>query len=292
MTATRYIRNSEVGKFQRCMRSWYLGYHRNFEPNWGQRKFPATYDTGTAVHAGLQAHYLGQDPIAAIDLHAAEVEAHLDPMADEKAWAKVWKMAKAMVEHYPAWLDAEGHDIGEETISLETQMEIEIVPGIVLYGTPDRIVRTPMGIIVEDWKSVSRIERPFMLESNWQLLNYLMFAKMAFPGENIIGARHRQFNRSMHTARATAPQYGQHMVHFVERRLEHHFRMMREVAVRMANMHEIMDWSDVPELDALPTHIGQCSWDCSFASVCTLMDDGGDWEAVLEIDYRPREDNR
>ena len=293
------VRNSEIDKFKRCPRSWYLSYYRNMELDAGQRKTPHNYDIGTAAHVGLRAHYEGKNPKAAIDEHAATTIDGLHPMADLDAWNKAFDKAQAMVEHYPAWLDDEGLDLAEETLSLETEMSLTVSAlgdrqdvEVNVYGTPDRVVRPPAGLVIEDWKTVQRVERPFMMESNWQLLNYMLFARAKFPNEPIVGARHRQLVRSLHTGRAKAPQYAEHFVSFSEARVDHHFEELHSVLHRMVEAREVA-FNVVPaEVPVAfpPTLINQCTWDCNFHDVCSLMSDGGDWEFILDTNYRKRQE--
>jgi RecB family exonuclease len=290
----RQIRNSEIAKYLRCQRSWMLGYHQGLEPDWGQRVTPRTYDTGSAAHAGLRAYYEGRNPADGIREYQLECYDNLSPKADILAWSKIFDMAQAMVAHYPAWLDDEGLDIAETTLSLEAQMELPLGTflgdEVIIYGTPDRIVRTGSGIVVEDWKT-GDIDRPFMMESDWQLLNYMLMAEHKF-GEAPVAARHRRLKRSMHTARAKTPQYSQEQVNFNRDRLAVHRQHLEKTVTDMVRKMQELEAGADEVYACTPVRIGQCSWDCSFTPVCSMMDDGADYEYVLALDYRKREDNR
>lgn len=285
------IRSSEISLFQRCQRSWMLSYHRQLEPAWGLRLQPRPFDVGNAVHAGLEKFYPDHDLESAIQaLHAHEKEMFnkLSPEAETKDWAKVYAKAHAMLEHYPAWLDEEGLDIGEESHAIEERLEMPLCPGYVLTGQPDHIKTCEFGYILEDWKT-GDIKRPFMMESDWQLLNYALLMRHNY-GEIPFEIRHRRLNPSLHTTRVKNPQYAEHAVSFTERRVNHHEKLLHNAVKELVAMRDrLLNGGDpvftaVPHRDAL-----KCSWDCSFTEVCSAMDDDGDWEYLLEVNYRPRE---
>ena len=43
-----------------------------------------------------------------------------------------------------------------------------------------------------------------------------------------------------------------------------------------------------PELPLYPNPTYMCSSDCEFKAACLAMDDGSDWESILEADFEPR----
>lgn len=281
------IRNSEVAKFKRCQRAWYVSYYLGLEKAYGARTFPASFDTGNAVHAGLEAYYLGGLAADGINRHKAEMYETFAVDADIKAWDKVYKMAHAMVEHYPSWVDGEGLDIGESTLSVEKQIEFPCADAIVTCK-PDRLVETHRGLVIEDWKT-GKIDRPYMFEGDWQMLNYGVAAWME-TGEVPFGARHRRLNRSMHTAAAKAPQYAEHYVVFSEERLLMHIKHLeRAVENIIVKRNSLNDGAD-PVIACPPNRLTTCNWDCNAQEICSLMDDQGDWQYVLVDEYKKRED--
>jgi hypothetical protein len=43
-----------------------------------------------------------------------------------------------------------------------------------------------------------------------------------------------------------------------------------------------------PELPLYPNPTRDCMWDCSFRSVCLAMDDGSDWQFILNSEFAVR----
>ncbi len=291
MTILR-LRNSELAKFMRCKRTWYLAYKRGLEPDWGRRLKPRTFDVGNAVHKGLFGYFSGEDPVAHIEAFREEMYDQLHVNADMKKWESTFKMALAMVEHFPAWLEETGLEVASETVTLEERLEISLGEfhgfEVTLHGQPDRVRRIPSGLIISDWKT-GDISRPFLFESDWQLLNYIMMVR-TIEGEMPIGAEHIRLNRSMHTARAKAPQYAHHMVTVPEHRLRTHWNHVRTVVDELVSMRLRIDAGEDPVFACTPNRLTTCSWDCSFTDVCPMMDDGADWEYVLNEEFRVRKD--
>lgn len=281
----------------RCQRSWMLGYYRNLQPDWGLRRTPVSFDTGNIVHAGLGGYYLGDHsaPHAERAIHAFRdnLYSKLAEEADMKAWDKSVLMAERMVEAYIIWVEDNGLDVGEDTIEVETRMTMPLgnVHGydVYLHGQPDRLVNTPSGMVIEDWKT-GDIKRQFLMESDWQLLNYIMMSRFNH-GAMPVGARHRRLNRSMHTAAAKADQFAQHHVSVNELRLSNHYQhVMHQVDLLVSKKIQLDEGLD-PTLGCTPNRNTQCSWDCSFKEVCPLMDDGADFEYILDNEFRLREDS-
>jgi len=280
------VRNSEIAKFKRCQRSWYTGYYLEKKPAYGQRTFPAAFDTGNAVHAGLEAYYLGEDMKAALNAHKVEMMASLHPDADHKPWEKVWKMAAAMLDHYPAWVSYNGLDVGESTLAIEEQIEFPVA-GVMITCRPDRLVRTRRGIVVEDWKT-GVVDRPHMFDADWQMLNYGLAAWMKY-GEIPFGARHRRIARSMHTTRAKKEQYAQHYVSFGPDRLEVHRKHLELAVTDLLAVRARLDAGEDPVYTCPPNRLSTCNWDCNVQEICSMMDQGEDWQYVLSTEFEDKE---
>lgn len=54
-------------------------------------------------------------------------------------------------------------------------------------------------------------------------------------------------------------------------------------------LDEVMDMLD-PNLRIYPNPTRDCIWDCPFRSACLAMDDGSDWEYIIENDFMVREE--
>lgn len=285
MTGPIRIRNSEIAKFMRCKRSWYLEYGRGLRRRPVQKLFPGTYDTGTAVHVGLAAYYRGEDPTYAIDAFERETEASLHPQADTGQWSKSFEMARRMVGAYTVWVAENGIDVGETTLTIEQELEAEIMPGVVLYGTPDRVKKNRAGhILVEDWKT-GVIDRPFQMENDWQLLNYYLLVSSNYD-DPMVGVQHRRLKRSMHTAAAKSPQFAVHTASVRPSRLDVHRRHVENVVTELLQYRQKVAAGADPVFTYTPHRMpNNCNWDCAFADVCAQMDDGDDWEYTVEELY-------
>ena len=197
------IRNSEIAKFTRCKRSWYLEYYKDQEPKQSLRQSPATYDVGTGIHVGLHAYYAHREVDEALGAHITSIQNSFTEATDELRWGKAFDQMYAVCGAYPKWVADNGLDINETTVSLEKELTYDIPElDCQVYGTPDHLKEWRGFMIVEDWKT-GEITRPFQMENDWQLLNYGLMAEQRFPDLPLVYARHRRMKRSLHTARVT-----------------------------------------------------------------------------------------
>lgn len=68
-------------------------------------------------------------------------------------------------------------------------------------------------------------------------------------------------------------------------------RVRRNTAAKISTFESIVaEGKEMinPELYLYPNPTRDCIWDCSFRTVCLLMDEGGDWEAVLKEEFTER----
>lgn len=295
----RRIRNSSITKFLRCRRSWSLSYLRNLETAWNQRMTPQTFDCGNAVHRGLEALVNGQDWMAAIDEHWAEIQGVLAPEADYEKWIdQLVTMPRLMVEGYIEWREEEGIDIGYETLGTELPYEANLGAfhgdDVILYGTIDRLLRNPNGqLVIDDYKTVATLDSILTLPTNWQINNYDLLTRVN-TGEDVVEARHTQLKRVKRTARAKPPFYGMLRTTFNQARRDSHWLHLAGVVDEMVSIMQRIEVDPDPAHHMLcpPNPTRDCSWDCAFKDVCPSMDNGSDWEFQLEVGFRQREDVR
>lgn len=274
-----------------------LSYVRGLETAWDQRMNPQTFDAGNAVHVGLEALVNGEDWRAAIDTNWAEIQEVLAPEADYEKWIdQMVTLPKLMVEGYNEWRAEEGIDIGFETLGTELQLEANLGAfhgdDVILYGTIDRLLRNAEGqLVIDDYKTVATLDTVPTLATNWQANNYDLLVRFN-TGELPVQIRHTQLKRVKRTARAKPPFYGQiHTTPNQAKRDAHWLHLAGVIDDMVRTMQRlVVDPDAAHHMLCPPNPTRDCSWDCAFKDVCPMMDNGGDWEFLLEEGFRPRED--
>lgn len=292
----RFIRSSEVSKFMRCRRSWWLTYHAG---QGGLGLTPVKWesgirDLGTMVHAGVQAYYTGGDPVAHIieqrTRHMAG-ESPLMPTYDEK-WLKNYELAIIMLEGYVDWVAATGADVGESTVLVEERIITRIGEfrgdEVHLAGKPDRLVRDDVtgALILEDTKSVQTVEPP-VLSINTQLLNYATILRLEGYG-TVAEMRHNMLKKVKRTAKATPPFYARESVPLNEEMYDAHWRHLTSVLDELVHACQRVEAGEDWHVVCPPNPQPQCSWDCDFLGPCPMFDDGSDAAGYLAGEYQPR----
>lgn len=288
----RYMRVSEVAKAQRCLRTWWLGYKRDgtgLEP--ANRERGDLRDVGSLVHAGVQAYYRGHNPGAMLREHWLSLTTERD-VTDKETQA--YELASIMLDGWVKWLASEGADVGEETVLLEERLEMSLGTfrgdEVVLYGTPDRVIReTETGLLVlEDTKTRASIANlDVRLQIDPQMLTYAGMLR-ATKDLNVTEMRHQLIKRVKRTARATPPFYLRVAVPVTDALLDARWAHLTSTVDSMVDRLQRHEAGTSHHVAFPPTPTGDCAWDCDFLAVCPLMDEGAYWEAALQEMYRPR----
>lgn len=292
------IRPSEIRKYLRCRRAWWLKF-RAGEHGLGYNLPRVGPDSsgaarGTAVHAAILAHYRGEDPFAAIAEHTTPPEGcEIDDAAE---WMKVRELATLMVEGFLEWKDDEGLDVGVEFLRMEEPVRFPLdVPGydgeVWIVGTPDAVVYDPSfsGVVVRDYKTVQTLtQRPEQVDT--QLLTYAL-AWAWETGDVPRAGEHIQLRSVKRTARATPPFYGRAPIVLTRTQVVRHLEHLRSVVGEMVALINSAggDGPQVTHSGLIPNPTKDCSWDCEFRIPCATIDDGSDYQAILDLTYARNE---
>jgi len=288
--------NSELRTFKRCRRKWYFAYYRRLG-------LPAPEVTGvraigTRIHAALALYYVpaGETPANLIDSMEAIITEDLaalmerQPMQDQiDQFTKDADLCRAIIEGYVEWLAETGADQFIEVVAPETKVFVPIdMVGpqgekVALLGKLDvRIRRTSDGArMFVDHKTVGSITEPVrtlhMDEQmlHYHLLEYLdMLARGAEAGERTDGGLYNMLRKVKRTARATPPFYDRVEIrHSITMLRSYYTRLVGEIEDILATKHKL-DEGYEPNRAAYPMPTKDCTWDCDFFHLCTMMDDG------------------
>ena len=296
------IRQSEFTTFAWCRRNHHFAYTRGLVPKHEGPRMPASghRDAGTAAHAGFEALHLGGTKTLAENVVTAKVnelrairfEGELPELneVDSPEWWDTHRYAQAMVESYLDWLEETGFDVGFESLMVEEDWEFEIpgTNGLRAYGTVDLIGRDKVvdGLVVDDWKTVgnfSMVPQPV----DFQLRTYA-WAVWKMTGEAPKRAGHRMVKRVLRTGRAKRPFVLYAPIHINEDILVKHEQTMAVRALEIAAVREHGDDAEHPAI--YPNPGKDCTWRCDFRAACAQVDEGDDWEHVLELNFNVKSD--
>lgn len=199
----------------------------------------------------------------------------------------------------------------------------------VLRGTFDRVVADSMTRLwVEDYKTAKKMDTN-KLDTDPQITVYTLAANILY-GRDFEGVLWAQFlkevpakpailksgevslNKSQHTtyglyletlkevfgkrvpakyveflnylASSETPEGDRYIRWDLVRRNEYQLRS--ELQKFVAEAREMND----PNLALYPNPTRDCAWDCDFKSPCLAMDDGSDWDYMIELNYEKRQE--
>jgi hypothetical protein len=89
------------------------------------------------------------------------------------------------------------------------------------------------------------------------------------------------------TANARPPFYERIEVRHNRQQLESYWNRFHGIVIDIMRVRAALDAGGDHRVHAYPTPTKDCSWDCDFAAVCPLLDDGSAAESMLESYFQP-----
>lgn len=305
---TRLISNSEQRTFKRCRRRWWLEFYRGLE--FRAASLTGHRQTGTRVHAALEAWYRpeGQsrtDPQEALEsLLKTEVEEWLasqtgqdeDVLADQiRAWQADADLVRAMVEGYVQWLEETGADADYEVVAPERSLKLLLdeEDDVYLVGRLDVIVRRVHDGVLRffDHKTLGGFPTPTELRRDEQMLTYELLLQGQDEDEPVTGAVFNMLRKVKRTARAKPPFYKREDIQHNHHELAAFRQRILGTVTQILLAEELLDEGVNPLRVVYPTPEATCSWQCDFAHVCPMFDDGSRAEDLLAVMYQPKPPN-
>jgi hypothetical protein len=297
----RYFTNSELACFKRCRRRWYLAYYRRLRLK--ARSLTGAAPIGTRVHQALEPWYqpegvervdprtaletvLNSDKVLLIESWPGEPEA-LD--AQLKQFDKEADLCRAMIEGYVQWLEETGADSDFEVIASESAVEYQIAPDVSLAGRLDTRVRRihDGALLFIDHKTTDSIQTlARQLPRSEQVMLYEILQRANHPTERNAGALYNVLRKVKRTGTAKPPFYERIPVMFNDHQLESAWYRVLGTIRDIQQVEDALSTNPPrPQHYVYPTPTRDCDWECEFAPVCTMFDDGSRVEDMLQSLY-------
>lgn len=302
----RRISNSEIQSFKSCRRQWWLAWYRGLRFNYEvpiEKKH-----NGDRIHRALQPWYVPEgvprvDPREALEDAIREdrgayneylnASGRGDSAEDTDEWVKLVKLndlERIMIEGYMEWVEAEHVDENLEIVASETYLEVPI-PGFALdvraVGKIDvraRFISNGQRVFI-DHKTADVAPKLDDLERNEQMQYYELLEYLTPGEEACTGALYNVLRRVKRTARAKPPFYERHLITHNRHRRNAFYRRTIATVREMLAVEAALD-DGVDPLDIIHMRPSRdCGWQCSFAAICTMFDDGSRVEDLLAHHY-------
>lgn len=284
-----FIRNSELGQFMECRRKWLLSYVRRLELARGPNDPTANLSMGTILHKAHELFWTeGVDMVKTVTDIEQEVHGRLEagvPMSEQ--WIKIFKYLRPMAQGYQEWVET-GVFMGETVVAVEMQMSVEWYPGVFITGKIDRLVQDNFTreLRLKDLKTVQSFNAT--LAHSRALLTYgVLLRKYGFE---IQSATTEQVKKVLRTGAAKPPFFQEAPpMSITPEMLDIHEAYMTVVIDEMLDLRAQYDVGDTSRF--YPNPVDDCSWKCDFLPICTLMTNNEHYEHVVELAYRPRQED-
>lgn len=294
----RYVSNSELRTFKRCKRKWWLEWYRGLRYQFPESTGPR--QIGTRVHMALAAWYVpdDQDPVDPRDairmIIAEDRDALLeaDPETDLKIFDSEADLARAMIDGYMDWLEETGADSDLDVIEPESVVTVPLSSfeprKISLLGRLDVRVRRRHddAKLFLDHKTVGTIkEATKRLSNDEQMLLYHVIMSLLNEGERVDGAVYNMLRKVKRTATAKPPFYERETINHSRHELNSFWKRLHGTIHDILSTETRLLDGESPLAVVYPTPTRDCSWDCDFALVCPMFDDGSRAEDMLAVHY-------
>ena len=278
----RKVSQSEFKLFRRCQRSWWLAYQARLVP----RTLKSNALTlGILTHLGLEVMYdtnnleHARQTVKQAALDAIEDDT-VGTDAEKSEYIEIASTAQIYLEGYWNWVVETGADQRYETVALEQELEMPlcVIDNVqwVFIGKLDRVVfdRSSQQRRFIDFKTtqsfVPLIENALR---NEQFPGYEMLLRhnnLDPVGGGIwrmILKRKRAKDGDGEFFRDYECSYNDHVVEALKRRYV-------QLAHDMQHVQVVAEDLDAMRRRVVPTPTYSCSWDCGFAPICDMFDDG------------------
>ena len=295
------VSNSEIQTFKSCRRKWYLAYYREKGLKRSGARATGARELGTRVHIALQAMYgEGLNPVDVVnnvyqlDADALEAEGRA---ADIVELRKEQLMAVAMLEGYTDWLEETGSDEGIEVVAVETVIDVPSkVEGVRMRGKLDqRVVRkSDNARLFLDHKTVASLTEPAkILPMDEQMKFYHLLERLDSlyqtgndePPWHTDGGLYNMLRKVKRTAAAKPPFYGRLEVRHNRTEIQNMWVRVHKILEEIVETRQGLDVGADHQYVCPPRPSRDCTWSCDFFAMCSMMDDGSDWEGLLNEYY-------
>lgn len=308
------ISQSEMAKWVRCRRTWFLQYYLGFLP---AAEVPVgTRQLGTRVHTSLEAHYGYQiDPVAVLAvIYRVAIEAAPEY---EQELRKEHELARIMVEGYLEWVQAEAKDDQLQVVAVEADVRVPLPgrPGVLLRSRMDQVVRDLQTGFLSflDHKTADGFDSHQLLELNGQFRFYSLVQLLAAgipidgstppPGAPVVmGGMINTLRRVKRTEKSKPPYYARDPIRYGPEVIVSTLAKTQRICGQIMEGRRVLDqlYFGYPQVNGgnpptieminevqrsvlFPNQMPHdCRWSCPFATgLCVSMDDGSDWAGML-----------
>lgn len=271
---------SEIAKFLRCRRSWWLTYHAKWAVDPMRAKPVSAALLGTRIHAAMEGYYgYGIDPFTSLaviyDTARNERPEFAAELTGEQDYATI------MIAGYMEWAAENGLDEEHDVVATEQEIEFQITlsngePAVV-HGKLDQIVQRRLdgAMQLRDWKTVGSLSKADLIVLDPQMRIYSALLALTHDTLRVDGALYTMMLRSKRTARASGPFYDQVFIRYNQAEQDSALQRVTGIMDDMARVKQALDDGVDPRRVAYHNPItDRCGWDCPFVNVCPLFDDG------------------
>jgi hypothetical protein len=287
------ISNSEIKTYQECKRKWWFQYylHLTKKSNGTEKVNNLTF--GSKIHAALQAWYVSggqEDPVVVMKKLFISERLEIEQANDAellKKFNEQEKMGNLLIGHYMDKVKNEGLDYGFKYISSEEEYEMELIEDVSFIGKIDALMEREIDgskFLLEhkSYASSNASQNLKIAHIEPQHIGYMLLYQ-ANNDDRLVGTILNIIRKLKTLTRSKDPIIIREIIRHNQLEIDNYFIRLQEIAKDIKTLKEKIDVEG--HKVAYPNPTTDCSWRCDFFSVCHMIDDGSNWEKMLEANY-------
>lgn len=278
------ISNSELQVYKDCRRKWHLTYYRKLlkpEPKIGPLAI------GIRVHEVLGTYYTPGGTIdSALEILENNILRDRDLVSayELTKFDKECTLVRVMCEGYFDWAEETGIDQYIEITETESEIEYPLRIrdwDIILQGKRDAIgfdIRTQISSLW-DHKTCVSLDDP-MIDLNEQARTYLLLQRLN-GGTVVQNVSWNLLRKVLRSGKAQPPFYRRDDLYISEDELRRFWSRLQGTLQDLVETREKLDSGESHYSACYPRPSRDCSWKCSYRTVCPMLDTEGEHSELI-----------
>jgi hypothetical protein len=296
------IHTTDLSTWKRCRRQWAISELARIRPV----KKNLNFLLGSAIHKALEVWHETRSTTAALEAFHAYVEEDTRSLREDTPWLYAEQEAEilenidlgvTMLDGYFTTYDIEEFKVARTKADgylLEVDFLVPILKpdgkplkDFMYMGTIDGIIVDQYGYWLLEHKTTAYTSADYLRLSDQNVM-YLAHVQTKYPKitPKLRGVYYNFLRKKKPSARIKSPLFFRERI----------YRNQHEIDSAVSSIYyiarDMTAASKDPNHLCYPTATKDCSWDCSYKTICQAMNDGTDVQSILEASFMTEDESR
>lgn len=294
------IHTTDLTTFKECRRKWAISELARIRPV----KLNMNLTLGSAVHRSLETWYRTDDEEQSIDALNAYFDEATAPMRNDMPWLYVEQEAEVLenIELGTVMMQGYFERYANEEFRVakangELLLEVDFIKPVLTpdgkktkfsyAGTMDGLVRDEYGYWILEHKTTAYTSAEYLRLADQNVM-YLAHAQVKWPKivPLLRGVHYNFLRKQAPSPRVKSPLFFRERIYRNQHEIDSAVNQIYYVCMDMQRV------AKDPDRLAYPTPTKDCTWKCSYKTICQAMNDGTDVPSLLEANFMTEDESR